>query len=64
MQYVIEIPENENVRRYRLTNAEPAKELTQPEMTKSMSADEANTDLSIRCSFERESNVTDASELQ
>jgi hypothetical protein len=49
---------------YRPANTEPAKRLTQSGMTKSVSAVGSNAPLSIRCSFERESNVTNACELQ
>jgi hypothetical protein len=36
----------------------------QPGMTKVVSAVQANAEFSIRCSFERESNVTAISDLQ
>jgi hypothetical protein len=44
--------------------AEPVKELTQPEKTNSVSAVQANAPLPIRCSFEKELNVRDASDVQ
>jgi hypothetical protein len=48
----------------RLANAELTEELLQLGMTKLVSAVEENALLSIRCTFERESNRIDASDLQ
>jgi hypothetical protein len=56
------MPENENACNLIDINAEPEKEVTQPGMTKFVSAEEANAERSICLNFERESNVSDTND--